>query len=327
MHAPKFWDKKKSVLGTILSPLGKLYAFFVAHRFKTVKPYQASIPVICVGNLSVGGTGKTPVALALGDFLWQQGCDFFFLNHGYKAKKTGVLVDPRVHTALDVGDEALLLAEKAPTITDPHRDRGAQIAENHGAKALIMDDGFQNPSLIKTVSFIVVDGKKGFGNERVLPAGPLREPVLTGLSRADAVIIVGEDTWGVEFYLKRHQQDISLLTGHFIPEKESLIALQKKAVLAFAGIGDPDKFYDMLSENGVIIQQRCSYPDHYHYTRFDIEELMRKADGLPLVTTTKDWVKIPREFRKNIFVVFGKFVFDDISALSDVLKGITECPN
>lgn len=327
MRAPTFWDKKESVWGKILNPLGRVYAFCVARRFRRTKPYQAGIPVICVGNLSVGGTGKTPVALAIGAFLARKGCSFFFLNHGYKAQKNGLVVDSRTHTALEVGDEALLLAETAPTVVDAHRDRGAQIAENNGAEALIMDDGFQNPSLIKTVSFVVVDGKRGFGNGRVLPAGPLREPVLTGLARADAVIVAGEDSWGVAFYLKQHNIDLPLLTGRFIADEMTLTPFKGKKVVAFAGIGCPEKFYDLLTKNSIMIQRHFSYPDHYHYTRFDLEEMLKKADGLPLVTTTKDWVKIPREFRKNIHVISGNFVFDDEKALADMMKGISECQN
>ena len=181
MQAPKFWQDKNSKLARFLNPLGRVYSFFVMRRLRQNNPYQAKMPVICVGNLSVGGVGKTPVCLALGDYLRKKNQKFYFLNHGYKARQQSVIVDVHTHLAVDVGDEALLLALKAPTIVDSARARGAQLAERLKADLLIMDDGFQNPTLVKTLSFIVVDGTLGFGNERVLPAGPLREPVLTGL--------------------------------------------------------------------------------------------------------------------------------------------------
>ena len=158
MKTPLFWDKKSSWISYLLAPLGKCYAWSVARRFKRVKPYQAPVPVICVGNISVGGTGKTPVCLALMKILKDKG--WVFLNHGYKSHLKNISVDTNTHSAFDVGDEAMLLAQVAPTIVDNHRARGAQTAVKKGAKGIIMDDGFQNPSLIKTLSFVVVDGKK-----------------------------------------------------------------------------------------------------------------------------------------------------------------------
>lgn len=320
MKAPVFWDKKSSVLSKILLPFGAFYAWTVARRFKRINPYQAPIPVICVGNISVGGTGKTPVCLALMKILKEQG--YFFLNHGYKSKVKNVLVDTNTHTPFDVGDEAMMLSSFAPTIVDNHRARGAQLAVKHGAKGIIMDDGFQNPSLIKTLSFVVVDGKKGFGNENVLPAGPLREPALKGLKRADGVIIVGEDTWGVRFYLQRHKIDLPILTGRFVPDTKMLEELRGKKVFAFAGLGNPKKFFDTLCESGVEVVGTQSFPDHYFYTRFDIEEMKQKAGNVPLITTTKDAVKLTGELINNIMVLNGEFVFDDLEAVHTVLKEV-----
>ncbi len=322
MKAPDFWYQNNSLWGRILNLLGQVYAWSVARRFRRVKPYQVDIPVICVGNISVGGTGKTPVCLALGELLKEKNIHFFFLNHGYKAKLKSVVVDVRQQTALDVGDEALLLAQAAPTVVDNHRARGAQIAVRAGAEALIMDDGFQNPSLIKTVSFVVVDGRRGFGNGRVLPAGPLREPVEKGLARADAVIIVGEDTAGVKKEVQKIDKDMVILTGRFEPDTDVLSVIKEHEVLAFAGIGNPNKFFSMLEREGVIVKKRVSFPDHYFYTRFDVEQMIADAGRMPLVTTTKDFVKIPRDLRKNVIVVPGRFIFDDEKAVSSVLQGI-----
>ena len=324
MHAPRFWDKHDSVLGKILNPFGQLYAWSVASRLKSVKPYQASVPVICVGNIAVGGVGKTPVCLALGRLLQRMHQPFYFLNHGYKAEQQGVLVDRLKHSALDVGDEALLLNEMAHTIVDSNRARGAQLAEKLGAKLLVMDDGFQHPSLVKTFSFVVVDGKKGFGNERVLPAGPLREPVVKGLARADALIIVGEDTWGVKFFLERHNIDLPIFSGHFELDSTVVSLFRGKKVFAFAGIGNPQKFFDSLNEQDITVVQTQKFPDHYAYTRFDIEEMKKKAYDLPILTTEKDGVKVPREVRQNVYVMPGQFTFDDEKAVTNLLKGLID---
>lgn len=323
MDTPKFWDIQNSFLSKLLKPFGSLYAFGTAYRIRRAKPYQANIPVICVGNLSVGGTGKTPVCLAIAKELYKIKKSFFFLNHGYKSHLKNVMVDLKTHSAYDVGDEAILLACYAPTVVDNQRARGAQLAIRRGAECIIMDDGFQNPSLIKTFSFVVIDGKKGFGNCCVMPAGPLREPVLKGLNRADAIVIAGKDEWGVSFYLQRHNIDLPVFTGRFKPKAKFLSSLKNKDVLAFAGIGNPKKFFDLLKENNVNPVKTESYPDHYFYTRFDIEQLQKKANGLPIVTTTKDAVKIPRDLLKDIHIADGEFVFDNPDEIRNLLKNIT----
>ncbi len=322
MKTPDFWYKKKSFLSRLLKPIGKIYGWTVARRFKKTKPYQTDIPVICVGNLSVGGTGKTPVCLALGKILQEKGIRFFFLNHGYKAQKKGVIVDTHQMTSVDVGDEALLMAENAPTVVDNHRARGAQIALRHKAEAIIMDDGFQNPSLIKTLSFVVVDGKTGFGNGEMIPAGPLREPVEKGLLRADAVIIVGEDKTNIYQDIQKIDNELPIFMGHFEPDKRTISSLVGKNIIAFAGIGQPNKFFDMLTEKGINIVKKVSFPDHYSYTRFDIEQLMNDAGGLPLVTTTKDFVKVPVDMRSGVRVISGEFIFDKPEEIENLIQGI-----
>ncbi len=323
MKTPHFWEVPNHYLSRLLKPLGAVYAFGTASRFRrTINPYQAPIPVICVGNLSIGGTGKTPVCLALAALLHKQKRKFFFLNHGYKARLKNVVVDLENHTPYDVGDEAVLLACYGPTVVDNRRARGAQTAVKRGAECIIMDDGFQNPSLIKTLSFVVVDGKRGFGNECVIPAGPLREPVLKGLERADAVVIVGEDEWGVRFYLQRNKIDLPILTGHFRLNPKTIQQIKGKNVLAFAGIGQPTKFFDILAKSGVNVVKTESYPDHYYYTRFDIERLLKTANGLPIVTTTKDAVKIPKDLLKRIHIIDGQFVFDNPAEVAELLRGV-----
>ncbi len=321
MHSPKFWNKEKSIWTTLLKPISAIYAMITRRRVAK-KGYKASVPVICVGNIFVGGVGKTPVCLALGELLHTKGKSFYYLNHGYKADKQNVLVDKRTHSALDVGDEALLLSETAPTIVNHQRAKGAKLAEKWGAKALIMDDGFQNPSLQKDFSFVVVDGKKGFGNECVLPAGPLREPALEGLKRANAVILVGKDTWGVQFYLERNGVNLPILTGHFELDETVVSLFKGKNVFAFAGLGNPQKFYQSLQDKDIFVVGTEDFPDHYYYTRFDIEDIKKKAKGLPLLTTEKDGVKLPKDVRQNVFVMPGKFIFDKPEDVWHLLQGV-----
>ena len=292
MKAPKFWNQKKSIYAKMLNPIGRIYGWTVARRFKRVKPYQASVPVICVGNLSVGGTGKTPVSLALGKMMKEMKIPFYFLNHGYKSKKKGMVVNIKSMSALDVGDEAMLLAEEAPTVVDNHRARGAQVAERAGAKAIIMDDGFQNPSLIKTISFIVVDGQVGFGNGRLIPAGPLRETVERGLLRADAIVISGTDDTEAVQLIRKYAPDMPIFTGHFEPDPQIIQKLQGKKVMAFAGIGRPNKFFDMLVACGVSVAKKAVFPDHYDYTRFDMESLINDSGEIVL------W-----PFRDNLYLI------------------------
>ena len=168
----------------------------------------------------------------------------------------------------------------------------------------------------------MVDGRKGFGNELVLPAGPLREPVLVGLKRANAIILAGEDTWGVRFFLERNHVDLPILTGHFELDETVVSLFRGQRVFAFAGMGNPDKFYQSLKESGIQVAGTQNFPDHYYYTRFDLEAIKHEAKGLPLMTTEKDGVKIPNDIRQNIFVMPGQFVFDDPDAVWQLLEGV-----
>lgn len=322
MQAPHFWYRSSGFLSRLLKPLGIVYGYFTARRFRKTMPYQTGIPVVCVGNLSVGGTGKTPVCLALMDLMRRFQKKIFFLNHGYKSRLKNILVNPMIHSALDVGDEALLLSQKAPTIVDNQRARGAQLAVRHHAQGIIMDDGFQNPSLIKTLSFVVVDGVLGFGNQSVIPAGPLREPVDVGLKRADAVIIVGQDVWNTRSFLMQRGFDLPIFSGSFVLNPRIVARLREEHVFAFAGIGNPDKFFESLRMNGIFVDKTQKFPDHYQYTRFDLERLCEVSKGLTLVTTTKDAVKIPKEFHGKIVVADGIFKFDDEKGVCTLLKGI-----
>src|SRR5579863_3994588 len=193
MRAPDFW-RNRGAGALLLAPLGALYGASVAFKARHARPFDPEIPVICVGNLTAGGSGKTPIAIALADMLRAQGHTPYFLTRGYGGSTKGPALASRGHTARVMGDEALLLARTAPTIVARDRAAGARMAKDKGATVIVMDDGHQNFSLRKTLSLVVVDGESGFGNALQIPAGPLREPVTQGLARADAVIVMNEGT-------------------------------------------------------------------------------------------------------------------------------------
>ncbi len=267
MKAPTFWHQPDSTAACLLTPLGVIYDYVSRLKRSSGKTETASAPVICVGNLVAGGAGKTPVALALAAMFADR--NLAFLTRGYGGRESGqVQVDPSAHTARDVGDEALLLARAAPTWVARDRPRGAQAATRAGADLIIMDDGFQNPSLAKDVSLIVVDGATGFGNVRVMPAGPLRETVAKGLSRADAVILMGDDTAQAAAAIG---QRLPIFKAQLRPVSDRLTG---RRVLAFAGIGRPQKFFDTLLEMGCKIVAKHEFADHQPYKP---EQIMRCA--------------------------------------------------
>jgi tetraacyldisaccharide 4'-kinase len=258
----------------------------------------AGVPVICVGNLTVGGAGKTPTALALGRILINAGRRVVFLSRGYLGALPGpVRVDVSRHSAADVGDEPLLLAQLAPTIVSGDRVAGAELARAAGASTIVMDDGFQNPSLEKNLSIVVVDGRRGIGNGRVIPAGPLRAPLRSQLRHAHALLIVGEPSARCEPAIaSARTRGIPIFQAWLEAEADAVSALGGLKALAFAGIGDPEKFFATLRAAGVAIAATQAFPDHHRYSQADAEALVARAkrEGLALVTTEKDLVRIAR---------------------------------
>lgn len=256
------------------------------YRINNTTPYKSKAKVICIGNITAGGVGKTPISIAMAQKYLSQNKKVFFLTRGYKGKLKDIVVDLKTHTPEETGDEARLLAQTAPTIISPNRKKGAMLAESLGAEVIIMDDGFQNPSLYKDESYLVFDGKIGIGNAQIIPSGPLRETLATGLKRATAVIIMGEDKTN----LKQH---ISLpcYTGKIIPQK---LSLPTNKVYAFAGIGHPQKFYNTLKSVGYDVIKTKDFEDHHPYTLDEISSLKQeaKAQNLALITTEKDYVKL-----------------------------------
>ena len=294
MRAPDYFARRDGV-SQALSPLSGLYAAVSRLRQRWTKPWQAPVPVICVGNITAGGAGKTPVALALGALLRERDHDVHFLSRGYGGRLRGpTRVDRTKHTAQDVGDEPLLLAEVAPAWVARNRAAGAKAAIAAGASVIVMDDGLQNPTLAKSLSLVVVDGGSGFGNGRVLPAGPLREPVDEGVARADAVVLIEPDSSGVAATLE--PRTLPIVRARMIPEVASE-RFAGRNVVAFAGIGRPEKFFATLEEIGCRLITKRSFPDHHTFTADEIMRLVEtaRAAGATPVTTTKDFARLPRE--------------------------------
>jgi len=256
---------------------------------------SAGVPVICLGNLTVGGGGKTPTALAAARVLLAAHTRPFFLSRGYGGRLGGpVLVNPSEHGAADVGDEPLLLARLAPTVVARDRVAGAKAARANGASVIVMDDGFQNPSLKKDLAIIVIDGRRGIGNRHIIPAGPLRAPLRAQLKRAHALLVVGPPDGAAAVIKLAVRRRLALFHGRLEPDRQTLAALSGHKVLAFAGIADPDKFFATLTEAGVLVAERRSFADHHSYTAIEARMLMAHADdqNLVLITTEKDHVRL-----------------------------------
>jgi tetraacyldisaccharide 4'-kinase len=328
MRAPDFWTGDGSGIAPILlSPIAALYASATARR--VAKPgWHAPVPVICCGNATAGGAGKTTLALDIARRLANRGVAVHFLTRGYGGKLRGpVRVEPGKHDSTAVGDEALLLASEHPTWVAGDRAAGARAAVETGAQAIVMDDGLQNPTLEKDLSFLTIDGTYGFGNGRVIPAGPLREPVRAAAARAQAAVLIGEDECGALAHLPPGQP---VLRARMVPGPEAR-GLAGQAVFAFCGIANPRKFFTTLSESGAIIAGRASYADHYPYDAGDLRELMAEADRLRAipVTTRKDFVRIPPAFRARVTVVTVGLAWDEpamLEAMLDPLAGRVPVP-
>ena len=290
---PRGWEQ---VFSSGLAPFGFLYSAIAARHMRQ-PGFRAPLPVLCVGNLVVGGAGKTPLALALAKRLIAAGETPWFLSRGYgSAAERGppLIVDSSVHRAQDVGDEALLLARVAPTLVSADRVSAAYLAARQGASVLVLDDGLQNPALEKDLKLIVVDAGAGIGNGRCLPAGPLRAPLSIQLDVASALIMVGEGTPGARLVEAAQRAGKPVIAAQLAVKPAMMAQLVHRRVYAFAGIGRPSKFFVTLGELGAEIVGTASFPDHYGYRRADIVALQRAAratDAL-LVTTEKDLVRL-----------------------------------
>ena len=331
MQALKFWYRSRSWQAFLLSPLGMVYARATARRQKNARPTRMDIPVICIGNLNVGGTGKTPTTIAIAQMLISRGIAVHIVSRGYGGSLQAVTqVDPRVHTADETGDEPLLMAAFAPTWVANERVAGARAAQNAGADVILLDDGFQDPSLIKDLSIIVVDATRGFGNGRCLPAGPLREPVHVGLKRANAVISIGEPEAQSQFRERSADQlgQIAHITANLKPIEMGMPWAEGR-YLAFAGIGDPEKFFTTLRRLGAPLVRTVALDDHQKLARPMIQRLMKEAQSMnaQLVTTEKDAARLPADLRSGILSLPVRLEFDDANALATLLKPVLNVIN
>lgn len=320
MQAPEFWRNNNGI-ARLLEPLGLIYGAVTARRMARAKPYHASKPVICVGNLTVGGTGKTPIAGSIAARLRERGRSPAILLRGYGGNLAGpVKVSAHSHSVDDVGDEALLHARTFATWIARQRALAAPLAIADGADVLVMDDGHQHPSLAKDLALVVVDGMSGFGNGRIVPAGPLRESAKDGLARADAVVLMGDDPrdLGARFADRLPVLRARLALG---PEWKSL---RGQRVVAFAGIGGPERFFNALQAVGARVVAFHPFADHYGYAAADIQTMLDEAyslNALP-VTTDKDAVRLDPDQRQQVNVLTVKAEWQNIDALDALLDKV-----
>ncbi|MES2252658.1 MAG: tetraacyldisaccharide 4'-kinase [Pseudomonadota bacterium] len=316
-RAPQFWNKRQWIC-YVLIPFSWIWTLVSRWNEERVKPESVSVPVICVGNLVMGGAGKTPTVIALVNLLKSMGYVPHIISRGYGAHiRDTILVDPAKHNYLQVGDEPLLLAQAAPTWAGPNRVSSAKIAISRGASVLVMDDGLQNPSLHKDLSFIVIDSIQGIGNGLVFPAGPLREPIESGVDRAQAMIVIGQEKSKFEFISRQFLAKINCL-------KSELEHNKNKRVVAFAGIGYPDKFRNTLLEKKFEICQFIEFADHHPYTIHDMLKLVKLAEeyNATLLTTTKDWLRVPSHYRKRVESLPIELNFDEPEKIRSFIETV-----
>ncbi|MDR3423834.1 MAG: tetraacyldisaccharide 4'-kinase [Alphaproteobacteria bacterium] len=325
MKTLRFWypqqkDYAAALASTLLTPFSCFFKTGTRLRRVFAKPYRSRVPVICIGNVVVGGAGKTPTCLALAKILKKRGHKPCFVTRGYGGKGVSTCVDLALHSAEDVGDEALLLAAAAPTWAGRDRAAAARQAENYGS-LILMDDGLQNPHITKTVSLLVVDGDVGIGNGRVIPAGPLRETFAEALKKIHAMIIIGEnDRQNLTTRAK-----VPVFRARLQPDVPRGFPRDSRFV-AFAGIARPEKFFATARSLALDLAEVCAFPDHYVFSEADIDALRLKAEeqGARLLTTEKDAARLPPSFRTEVIVLPVALVFDDAGAQDALARLIEE---
>ena len=326
MKAPHFWShgldpysrEAAPVFRAMLTPIANIYAWAGARRIKKAEPYKCGVPVICVGNVTVGGTGKSPLVAALRDWFARKGIRAASLSRGYKGELKGPLkVDAKNHTAKDVGDEPLMLSLKGESWIGADRAAAGKAMAADGVQLILMDDGFQNPQLAKDHSILVIDSNAPFGNGYVIPKGPLREPIAVAEARADTIILVGGGAHPEELGTRK-----PILRAQIRPTEPP----PKGPLIAFAGIGRPQKVFDALIAHGAEISESVPYPDHHTYSAGDLKYLRKLAEerSAQLITTEKDLARLPAKDRAGIIAWPVDIVFEDTSMLEEIFAPILE---
>jgi len=327
MQAPAWWWQTPPVpVARALLPAALIYGWVARTRRGCSRAPGHKVPVVCVGNLVVGGAGKTPATLAIADRLAATGLTVHFATRGYGGRLAGpVRVDPARHTFKDVGDEALLLARHAPTWVASNRGVGVQAAAD-GAHVVVMDDGFQNPSVRSDLAFVVIDAGQGFGNGLVLPAGPMRERARDGLARASCVVLVGPAQPASAVAEAVKQSGARVLNANLLTRIPPALAGQR--LLAFAGIGRPDKFFAGLKAAGGTLCEARAFADHHPFSEREIEDLIADAErlGAKLVTTEKDAVRLPEWAASRVGVAQAELVWSEPAELDLILNELVARP-
>ncbi|UWU91826.1 tetraacyldisaccharide 4'-kinase [Bradyrhizobium sp. CB1015] len=324
MREPAFWYRPRSLQSYALWPLGALYGAITGRRMLR-QGLDAGIPVICVGNYHVGGAGKTPTVLALTKLLRELGETPVVLSRGYGGRLTGpVMVDRARHTAADIGDEPLMMSRDVPVAVARDRFDGVALAKSQGATVIVMDDGFQNPGLLKDASLIVIDTERGLGNGKVFPAGPLRAPLDVQLARTDALVLIGDGNAANDVAAEIAKRNKPELRARLKPDAASLAQLLGKRVFAFAGIGDPGRFFRTLRASGIDVARTRAFADHHMFSEGEIAALAADAqrEQLTLVTTEKDLARLRgREGVPDGIVPFAvQLEFDDAAKLRQLIS-------
>ncbi len=327
IKTPKFWFKNKNEISPllfILKPLSKIWELVIQYKLKNGLWEKMPIPVICVGNLILGGSGKTPVTMALQILLNDMGIKACVVSRGYG----GIIQYPHYVNQNDnfqkVGDEPIILSKKGAVIVSKNKRDGIMKAFKDGFDIVLLDDGYQNSTIKKDLSLVVIDSKILFGNEFIFPMGPLREKIKSGFSRADAVIfIINKDCDNKLITKLRKEYPIPIIKGSF-HEKKEYNKFQNQRVLAFSGIAYPDKFFNTLKQKGFHVVKKVEFPDHYPYTFKDIKKLINYSNNfnLKLITTEKDLVRIPKKLQAFIDIVKIEFKFRDVKKIKESIKNL-----
>lgn len=320
IKTPKFW-REINLFSLLLLPLSFIYLLgFLINKFFT-KTHKISKPVICVGNLIAGGSGKTPTAIAIGEILNELSVNFAFLSRGYMGDGSQFLMLYKEDGSKpdQVGDEPLLLVDTAPTFVSKNRLFGAlQIEAMNKFSAIVLDDGMQNDSLHRDFTIMVIDGKIAFGNGFLIPAGPKREPLFLGLKKADLIVIIGKAN---EDLLKQLQNKKIIHANLLVKNLEDFLGQQ---LIAFCGLAYPQKFFDILENKGLEVIETQGFPDHHSYVSYELEKLceLAKIKNATLITTKKDWIKFPKVFQNKIAYLDVFLEFEDKETVKNLLKNI-----